>query len=98
MAIAGILLEVFFMDRFRALTVGTYVGMGWLAVIAVKPLLQALPLPALLWILVGGLSYTGGVTFYLWRKLPYNHAVWHLFVLGGSVCHFLAIFRYVLFH
>ena len=96
LAVFGILLEVFFMDRFRWLTVGVYLGMGWLVVIAVKPLVEALPVGALVWLAAGGLSYTGGVAFYLWKGLPYNHAIWHLFVMGGSACHFFAFLLYVL--
>jgi len=96
LAVFGILLEVFFMDRVRWLTMMTYLGMGWLVVIAVKPVVEALELGALLWLGAGGLFYTGGVVFYLWKKLPYNHAIWHLLVLGGSVCHFFAFLLYVL--
>ena len=70
--------------------------MGWLVVIAAKPLLARLPRPGLLWLLAGGLSYTVGALFYLWKKLPYHHAVWHLFVLAGGICHYFAILFYVL--
>jgi len=70
--------------------------MGWLGVIALKPLLAAVSLRGLLWVLAGGVCYTGGVIFYLARRMPYNHAVWHLFVLGGSICHYGAVFFYVL--
>jgi hemolysin III len=96
LAVLGILLEVFFMDRVRWLTMVVYLGMGWLVVIAIKPLVAALPSGALIWLAAGGLAYTGGVAFYLWRKLPYNHAIWHLFVMGGSTCHFFAFLIYVL--
>ena len=96
LAIFGILLEVFFMDRFKALTMVTYVGMGWLVVIAFKPLLSAFPVGGMVWLGVGGLTYTLGVIFYLWERMPFNHAVWHLFVLGGSVCHFFCMLFYVL--
>jgi len=65
-------------------------------VIAVKPLLTRVPLPGLLWLLAGGLSYTVGALFYLWKELPYHHAVWHLFVLAGAICHYFAILFYVL--
>ena len=73
-----------------------YLAMGWLVVVAVKPLFAHVPRPGLLWLLFGGLCYTLGTVFYLWKKLPYHHAVWHLFVLGGSVCHYFAILFYVL--
>ncbi len=96
LAVFGILLEVFFMDRVRWLTMTVYLGMGWLVVVAGKPVAEALPLGALIWLGAGGLAYTGGVVFYLWEKLPYNHAIWHLFVLGGSACHFFGFLFYVL--
>jgi hemolysin III len=96
LAVLGILLEVFFMDRFRWLTISVYLGMGWLVVIAGKPVAAALDVGALIWLAAGGLAYTGGVVFYLWKKLPYNHAVWHLFVMGGSACHFFAFWLYVI--
>lgn len=96
LAMAGVILEVFFLDRFRWLTIATYVGMGWLVIIAVKPLMDALPLGALAWLAAGGLLYTGGVVFYVRKRLPFGHAIWHLFVLGGSACHFFCFLFYVL--
>ena len=73
-----------------------YVFMGWLVVVAVKPILVALPKGMFIWILGGGLSYTLGVVFYLWRKQKYAHFIWHLFVLGGSILHFLGILFYLI--
>lgn len=96
LAMFGILLEVFFIDRFKALSMATYVGMGWLVIIALKPLLSAVPVGGMIWLGIGGLTYTLGVIFYLWEGVPFNHAIWHLFVLGGSVCHFFCILFYVL--
>jgi len=96
LALAGIVFQVFFVSRFRLLQTLIYLLMGWLVVIAVKPLLTRVALPGLLWLLAGGLSYTVGALFYLWKKLPYHHAVWHLFVLAGGVCHYFAILFYVL--
>jgi hemolysin III len=96
LALAGIVFQVFFVSRFRVLQTVIYLLMGWLVVIAVKPLLTRVALPGLLWLLAGGLSYTVGALFYLWKKLHYHHAVWHLFVLAGSICHYFAILFYVL--
>ena len=96
LALCGILLEVFFMDRYKVLTMVLYIGTGWVAIVALKPLLSAVPPGGLLWLGVGGITYTLGVIFYLWEGMPYNHAIWHLFVLGGSVCHFFCILFYVL--
>ncbi len=91
LALTGITLKFWFTGRFRLASTLLYIGMGWLVLIALRPMLQAVPAAALWWLLAGGLSYTLGTVFYLWKSLPYHHAVWHLFVLGGSVCHFWAV-------
>ena len=96
LAAAGIVFQIFFVHRFRLAQTLIYLAMGWLVVVAFKPLLARVPKPGLLWLLFGGLCYTVGAVFYLWKKLPYHHAVWHLFVLGGSICHYFAILFYVL--
>jgi hemolysin III len=96
LALAGIIFQIFFVHRFRLAQTLVYLAMGWLVVIAFKPLLNRVPRPGLLWLLLGGLCYSGGAVFYLWKKLPYHHGIWHLFVLGGSVCHYFAILFYVL--
>jgi len=96
LSLAGVLFKVWFVDRVPVLSTIVYLLMGWLAVIAVKPVFAALPLAAILWLAAGGLLYTTGVAFYAWERLPYHHAVWHVFVLGGSVCHYLAVVSYVI--
>lgn len=96
LAVAGVLLEIFFPRRWPALAIGLYVGMGWTVVIALKPLLSALALGGLVLLVAGGLAYTSGIAFYAWRRLPYHHAVWHLFVLAGSILHFFSILFYVI--
>jgi hemolysin III len=95
-AAIGILWKVFFLERLEAVSVALYVAMGWLAVAAIKPMFAALHTDGLLWILAGGLAYTGGLVFFAWKRVPYNHAIWHLFVMAGSLCHYLAVVRYVL--
>jgi len=95
LALAGIVFQAFFVNRFRLAQTLVYLAMGWLAVVAVKPMLAHVPRPGLLWLLAGGLSYTLGAVFYLWKKLPYHHGIWHLFVLAGSVCHYFAVLFYV---
>ncbi|MFA5057324.1 MAG: hemolysin III family protein [Opitutaceae bacterium] len=92
LAVAGIVLKLFFTGRFRLLSTLLYLFMGWIVLIAFKPLAAALPRGSLMLLLAGGAAYTGGTGFYLWKRLPYHHAVWHLFVLAGSICHFLAVF------
>jgi len=95
LAVAGILFKVWFVDRVPVASTIVYLLMGWLAVIAVKPLVAMVPTGGLEWILAGGVLYTAGVGFFAWEKLPYHHAIWHLFVIGGSVCHYVAILQYV---
>ena len=80
--------------RSPRLSTASYVVMGWLVVIAIRPLALNMPLEGLLWLVAGGLSYTGGVAFYSARKLRYSHFLWHLCVLAGTVCHFFAVLWY----
>lgn len=96
LAITGVVLKIFFIHRFKILSTIAYVFMGWIIVFAIKPLMESLPAGGLFWLVAGGLIYTLGVIFYLWKKLPFNHAVWHLFVLGGSSCHFFTVMFYIL--
>lgn len=91
-AFLGIILKVFWMDKLKFLSVGLYVIMGWIIVIAIKPLLESLENVSLIFLLAGGLSYTIGIIFYIWRRLKYSHGIWHLFVLAGSICHFFTVF------
>ena len=95
-ALAGIVLRTVVGNRWRALSVVLYVVMGWVAVVAVKPLLGAVEPGGLILMVLGGLAYTVGIVFYAWRKLPYHHAIWHGFVLVGSALHFFAILFYVI--
>lgn len=95
LAVAGILLEIFLPKKFRFIIVGLYVAMGWTIIVAVKPMLS-LVAPGGLWLLlIGGLCYTLGVPFYIRKSMPFNHAIWHLFVLAGSVFQFFSILLYV---
>ncbi len=96
LALAGIVFQLFLVDRFRVLQVLIYLLMGWLVVIAFNPLLNKMPRPGMRWLVAGGLSYTLGVIFYMWKKLPFHHAIWHLFVLAGGMCHYFAVLFYVL--
>jgi len=91
LALAGFVFKIFFIGRWGKTSTAIYVFMGWLCVIAIKPMLENLPSTSLWLLAAGGLFYTSGVIFYGWKKLPYSHAIWHLFVLGGSVCHYFAV-------
>lgn len=96
LAVAGVIFKLFFTGRFRPLSTGIYLAMGWLVVIAIKPLYQLLDTWTLSWLVAGGLFYTLGTYFYQRDAIRYFHAVWHLFVLGGSLCHFVAVAAQVL--
>jgi hemolysin III len=95
LAVAGVVFKLFFTGRFPRLSTAIYVGMGWMVVVAVDPMLERLSPATLAWLVAGGLAYTGGTFFYHNRR-PYAHAVWHLFVLAGSVCHYVAVMTQVL--
>lgn len=82
-------------DKYKGISLTLYILMGWLVVIAIKPMLATVPFGFLKWLLAGGLVYTAGTIFYAIKKIPFNHAIWHLFVLGGSVLHFIGIFIYL---
>ena len=95
-ALVGIFLKFAYPGRFEKLSLVLYLLLGWLIVIAIKPLFEVMA-PGGLWLLLaGGLFYTVGVVFYVWDALPFNHAIWHLFVMGGSICHFLMVLLYVI--
>ncbi|WP_432401494.1 PAQR family membrane homeostasis protein TrhA [Wukongibacter sp. M2B1] len=97
-AILGIAFKIFTykkFDKYKFLSLIFYISMGWLVVIAIKPMLESVPKGFLMWLLAGGLFYTIGTVFYAIKKIPFNHAIWHLFVLGGSIMHFLGIFIYL---
>ena len=96
LTVIGVLFKIFFVHRFKIISTIAYILMGWLVIFAIKPLFQALPGGGLVLLICGGLAYTLGTIFYAWEKLPFNHAIWHLFVLTGSVCHFFAIIFYVI--
>jgi hemolysin III len=96
LAACGIYLKLHFTGRFDLLSTLMYVFMGWIIIFAVKPLIASLPVEGLYWLVAGGLSYTLGAVIYSIKKIPLNHAIFHLFVLGGSTCHFVAVYFYVL--
>jgi hemolysin III len=96
LALVGVILKIFFIGRFNALSTIMYVAMGWLVVFDIKPLIENLPTWGLIWLFSGGVSYTIGAIIFSLRKIKFNHAIFHLFVLGGSFCHFIAIYLFVL--
>ena len=92
-ALTGITLYAIFFKRIQKLTVILYLILGWLMIIAIQPLQHAVSLHILILLIAGGVTYTAGVIFYAWKKLPFSHTIWHLFVLGGSIFHFIAIYQ-----
>jgi hemolysin III len=96
LSVFGIVFKIFFVDRFKVTSVSIYLLMGWMAIVAIKPMLALVPTGGVRLLVMGGLIYTAGIFFYVWKKIPYNHAIWHLFVLAGSACHYFAVMFYVL--
>ena len=94
LALAGVVLKGAGGVRYPVLSTGLYLAMGWLVLIAVKPMWDRVPMWGLFWLLAGGMAYTVGVAFFAAERVRYGHFVWHLFVIVGTVCHFIAVLRY----
>jgi len=96
LAVVGIAVTCWFpAEKLKIFSSLSYLGMGWLIVIGARPLLEKLPMAGILWLTAGGVLYSAGVPLFLWKKLPFAHTVWHLFVLGGSICHYVAVRFYL---
>ncbi|HQQ67670.1 MAG TPA: hemolysin III family protein [Candidatus Cloacimonadota bacterium] len=91
LTVLGIIMKIFAMSKLKWLSIVVYLMMGWIILIAIKPLVAVVTTEFLIWMLAGGLAYSLGIIFYVARKLPFHHAVWHLFVLAGSICHFFGM-------
>ena len=91
MAIIGVYIKIFYIHRYERLSLAFYLIMGWMALIAAKPLFHSIPIESFVWIILGGVAYSTGVIFYVWSRLPFNHTIWHGFVLAGSFSHFVGI-------
>jgi hemolysin III len=96
LAIIGIVFKVYFVKRFIVVSTMIYIGMGWMITIGLKGLWEAMPTAGLIWLALGGVLYTGGTIFYVKKRVTYFHAIWHVFVLAGSICHFFCVLLYVL--
>ena len=96
LATAGIIKKLWFRNRFPKVALASYLAMGWLIVIAAPQMAAAIGPSGMAWLIAGGLCYSVGAIFYAVERIPFNHAVWHVFVLGGGICHFLGIVWYVL--
>ena len=91
LVVIGIIYKAFFIHRLKFLSLIFYMGLGWMAVLTIPPMLDQMNKPCLYWILTGGAFYMLGIVFYLREKIPYSHAIWHLFVIAGSIGHFIAM-------
>lgn len=96
LALFGIVFKIFATGKFEKLSLAIYLGMGWCVLFAIKPLLASMPTPGLWLLLAGGVTYSAGVAFYVRERMRYHHAIWHVFVLGGSIFHYFAILFYVI--
>jgi len=94
LALIGVIMKAIVGTRYSWVSIVLYLVMGWLAVVAIKPILLLVPVPGILLILAGGIAYTGGLSFFAAHRLRYNHFIWHLFVIAGTTCHFLAVLWY----
>ncbi|KPA09873.1 hemolysin III [Candidatus Magnetomorum sp. HK-1] len=95
MAVLGIVFKICFMGRFSVVSSIFYLLMGWMVIIAIKPMISTLPTGFLVWLVIGGLSYTIGIIFFAIDKIPFNHVIWHFFVIGGSISHFFGMIFYL---
>lgn len=95
LAILGVSFKALFIHRFQKVSVLTYILMGWLSLLIIKSLLANIAIGGLIWLAVGGAAYTVGVVFYALKKVPYMHAIWHIFVIVGSLCHYFAVLLYL---
>lgn len=95
LALGGMVYKIFFLGRYKKLSLAIYLLMGWLIVFAFKPLYESAPIGLIIWILAGGAAYTLGTVFFSLRSMKYAHSIWHLLVLAGSICHFIGIYLYV---
>jgi hemolysin III len=96
MALTGTVLKIFFTGRYTVFSTLMYVFMGWIIVFAISPLIENLPGEGLFWLIAGGVAYTTGAILYSIKKIKFNHAIFHVFVLLGSLCHFVSVYFYVL--
>lgn len=95
-ATLGIVFKIFFVKKFLVISTIFYLLMGWMALFAIKPIVLTLPIQGTLFLIGGGVLYSLGTIFYIWRGFKFHHAVWHLFVLGGTVLHFFLVIMYIL--
>ena len=96
LALIGVILKLFYTGKYDKISTAAYIFMGWIIIFAIKPLIQNLPFDGLMWLFAGGIAYTIGAVFYNIKSLKYNHAIFHVFVLIGSFCHFMSVYFFVI--
>jgi len=96
MALVGVILKIFTTGRYRIISTLAYIVMGWVALIGIGPIMKIMDPYGIMWLVLGGALYTLGTIFYLWKMMPFHHAIWHLFVLAGTICHFFCVFFYIM--
>lgn len=96
LAVLGVIIKLTRLNNIRGLSTGFYVAMGWCVILAINPMLETVAAGGIKLLLAGGICYTVGVVFYAWKSMPYSHAIWHCFVIAGSICHFFAVLFYVI--
>lgn len=94
-ALAGVVFKIFAVDKFPVISLISYLAMSWMIALNMPTLINEISLSALLWMIAGGLAYTVGTVFYAWASLPFNHCIWHIFVLTGSFCHYCSILEVI---
>ncbi len=95
-SVLGILYKVFFFSTSQLLSLAFYIGLGWTILLKIDVLIWQLPLPVMFWLILGGVFYSIGVIFFVWKKLKFHHAIWHIFVMAGCFCHFYLVYHYVI--
>lgn len=91
---AGVIFKIFFTGRLEIISTILYLFLGWMVIFIIRPVTEGMSDTVLIWMIVGGISYTAGVIFYAWERLPFNHSIWHIFVLAGCMSHFMAIYYF----
>jgi len=96
MALVGVVMKIFTTGRYRVISTLAYIVMGWVALIGIGPITKSMDSYGIMWLVLGGALYTLGTIFYLWKMMPFHHAIWHLFVLAGTICHFFCVLFYII--
>lgn len=92
--LCGIIFKIFFTGRLEIISTALYIALGWMVMFIIRPITECMDDTVFFWLIAGGMSYTAGVIFYMWERLPFNHSIWHVFVLGGCMSHFISLYHF----